>query len=314
MKKNGGTSVDVIIPTYNSLPWLEDSIHSVLSQSYDNLLLYIIDDGSTDKTEDFVLSLRDKRIKYIKKTNSGVSATRNYGIRASSSPYVAFLDADDVWHEDKLKKQMDLISKVDDIGLVYGHTYNIGEDGVILSNLRNYYSGHISEVLANGNFISGSASMVLIPRKVFEDVGVFREDFVNGEDWELWFRISKKYKIDFVPEILASIRQHPGNSQNNTKKMTDGLVHAYHEMKQSLDLTKTEQRLLASYCLFNSAVEYYKIGERKLARKTLFALFRENPPAKSDFEHWLPHINFGVFSKILFSNIVFDYLSKRLDL
>lgn len=305
--------VDVIIPTYNGMPWLEQTLSSVLAQTYQYIKVYVIDDGSNDGTENYMSSVMDKRVTYIKKKNGGVSGARNLGIKSSDSPFIAFLDSDDIWFPEKIEKQIKILKSDNEIGLVYGHHYNIDEDNIILGNLRIYEKGWIFDKLCNGNFIAGSASMAIVRRSVIEDVGTFREDFINGEDWELWLRIAKKYKIDYVPEIIASIRQHPGNAQKNQVKMADALVYAYWQMKNGLPLTKSEQRLMASYCLFNASATYYTNREYTKARKTLLKLFQENPPAPRDFENWKLHIGFGLFTKIMFNNVLLRKISMAIQ-
>lgn len=301
--------VDVIIPTYNGMPWLEQTLSSVLAQTYQYIKVYVIDDGSKDDTESYLATIKDSRVTYIKKKNGGVSSARNVGIQCSSSHFIAFLDSDDLWFPEKLEKQLALMNQDKGIGLVYGHHYNIDEENIILGNLRIYEKGWIFDKLCNGNFIAGSASMALVRRSVINDVGLFREDFINGEDWELWLRIAKKYRVDFVPEIIASIRQHSSNAQNNQTKMADALVYAYWVMKKEMTLNQSQQRLLASYCLFGPAVTYYVNGQYKKARRTLIALFQENPPAPKDFENWKLHVGFGMFTKIIFNNFVFRKIS-----
>ncbi len=303
-------TIDVIMPTYNSLPWLKSAIDSVLSQTYKNLKLYVVDDGSTDDTPQYINSLPDKRVIYIRKDNGGVSSARNLGIKHSGSPFTAFIDADDVWYPTKLEKQMALLQKYPKVGMVYGHLYVIDDEDVIQFNLRIWKRGHLFNDLCAGNVIAGSASMVLVRRDILDRAGLFHEDFINGEDWELWMRISKLCEIDFVPEILAAIRQHPSSAQINKKKMADALVHAFEVMVNEHPFNKDQRTLVASYCLFNAATTYYAIGERRLARKTLLALFRENHQALYDLENWKWRFAAGINTKIMFGNIVFDFIGK----
>lgn len=201
-------TVDVIIPTYNGLPHLKEAVDSVLNQTYKNFCLYVIDDGSTDRgaTEKYIKGLKDRRVKYYKKPNGGQATARNFGIARSSSPYLAFLDADDLWRKDKLEKQLAVFRKKPSVGLVYGLHKLIDADGNVFGDVTYQKRGHLFKYLLSANWISGSGSMVLIKREVFERVGVFREDFLIGEDWEMWLRIARDYEIDYVPEFLADLR------------------------------------------------------------------------------------------------------------
>lgn len=305
MKKND-IEVDVIIPTYNGMPWLEATVKSVLGQTHEKLTLYIVDDGSTDDTEKYVKSINDSRVVYIKKPNGGQSTARNLGIAKSSSPFVAFLDSDDIWYPEKLEKQLAVFKKNPKVGMVYGHHYLIDENDVIQGNLRHWYRGDIFNELCRGNFISGSASMVLVRREVFDKVGVFRESFLIGEDWEMWLRIAKEYEIDFVPEIIAALRQRSDSMQTNHKKMADGLVQNYFVIKEEFGLTSKQRAELASYSLFHAGAAYLAIGRRRDARRTFLTLFREAPGSVNNWYNWKLHATFGIFSKAILGNPVFD--------
>jgi glycosyltransferase involved in cell wall biosynthesis len=303
--------IDVVIPTYNSMPWIKATVKSVLEQTHANINVYIIDDGSKDDTESFVKSLKDKRIHYVKKENGGVSSARNVGIKHAKSEFIAFVDADDIWYPEKLEKQLKLLQKDSEVGLVYGHHYIIDEEDVVQRNLRIWKRGHVADELSGGNLIAGSASMVLIRRSILNQVGPFREDIINGEDWELWLRIALVSKVDFVPEILAAIRQHPSSAQyhtGNTKRMADSLIYAYGVMKQELGLTPLQRKRVASYCLYNAADLYLRMGERWQAKKILFYLFKENTLAFFQLENWKVHVSYGLFARVIFGNPVFDFV------
>jgi len=309
------TQVDVIIPTFNSLPWLEEAIDSVLDQTHSNLKLIVVDDGSTDETEKFMNSLRDNRVTYLKKDNAGVSSARNMGIANSNSKYIAFLDADDYWSSNKLEEQLKVIDKNINIGLVYGHHYIVDEDNIIQGNNRYYERGYLFDKLLEGNIISGSASMSLIRRSTLEKAGgYFNEDLANGEDWDLWLRIAKISEIDFVPKILAYVRNHNSNSQLNTDKMSENIVRAYEIIGSQFKLTLDQKRRLASTCLYSAAVQYRKSGNYRQARKILFMLFKENPPAYKALVNWKIVIVPGEFMKIIFSSKSIEYFIKTIFL
>lgn len=305
--------IDVIIPTFNSMPWLEYAIDSVLDQTHTNIMLYVIDDGSTDRTYEFMKSLRDDRIVYIRKSNGGVSSARNLGILKSKSEYITFLDADDVWSKNKLEDQLSLLEKRAEIGLVYGHHYVIDTEDIILRNNRYYERGDIFDKLLEGNFISGSASMVMIRRSILDKVGgFFNEELENGEDWELWLRIAKISEIDFVPKILASIRSHELNAQTNLIKMSDSLLRVYDIIRNNFVLSYRQQQTLASTCLYQAAVQYRKAGNYKSARKALFRLFRYNPSSYRALSNWKIAIVPGEFMKIIFASKAAESLKQSI--
>lgn len=295
------TTVDVIIPTYNGMPWLKQTIQSIQAQTHKNLFLYVIDDGSTDDTGSYVKNIKDKRIKYLKKPNGGQATARNYGIKHSSSPYIAFIDSDDVWYPEKLSKQLKLMVVKPQVGMVYGHHYVIDEEGIVVRNLQLWKRGKLFNELLGGNYIAGSASMVLIRRSVFEELGLFHEDFLIGEDWEMWLRISQKYEIDFVPEILAALRALGDGMQTNHKKMSKGLVHMYKVMKIEFALSKKQRRRLANACLLPAADGFLAAGARGDARRTILLLFRENYWSIFNLDNW-PKFRLGLYLRVLFGN------------
>ena len=274
MKKK---TVDVIIPTYNGLPYLKETVQSVLDQTYKELRLYIIDDGSTDKTEVYAKSLKDPRVVYHKKANGGQAESRNLGIKISSSHYVALLDADDVWYPEKLAKQVTVLERDPEIGMVYGLHKLIDDDGKEIGEVTYSKSGRIFHYLLGGNRISGSASMVLVRRSVFDEVGLFHEDFLIGEDWEMWLRIAYQYKIQCIDEFLAALRVRQGGMQQNYLKMAKGLDYMLPIMLKEFDLSPRGKARLKGVCLFESAHFYYMAGEIEAARKNFRKLVRINP-------------------------------------
>ncbi len=305
-------TVDIIIPTYNSLTWLKQTVQSVLDQSFRDFQLYIIDDGSTDDTATYVRHIEDKRVHYTYQENRGQASARNLGIQRSHAPFVAFLDADDIWYPKKLEKQLEIMTKNHQVGLVYGYHYIINDEDIITGSLYIEKRGHLFEELCKGNIIAGSASMAMVRRSVLEQAGFFREDFVNGEDWELWLRISRLCTIDYVPEIIAAIRQHGQSTQANTQKMAEGLLYVFEVMKKEYSLTKSQRIYIASYCLFNAARTFYALGERGLARKTTIRLLRENPRAFIELGNWKVHVASGPYYASLLGNPFFDFTARCL--
>ncbi len=270
-------TVDVIIPTYNGLPYLKDAIRSVLNQTHKDLELYVIDDGSTDDTEAYVASIKDKRVHYHRKKNGGQAEARNLGIKLSDSTYIAFLDADDIWYPEKLEKQVNALGPRDDYAMVYGFHELIDENSKEVGQVRYSRSGDLSHYLLGGNKISGSASMVLIRRNVFDKVGEFREDLMIGEDWEMWLRIAQKYKIYCIEESLAALRVLPGGMQKGYIKMAEGLDYMLPLMLKEFKPGWRGRARLKGVCYFESAHQYYTGGDIDRARKNFRKLVFSNP-------------------------------------
>lgn len=228
--------IDVIIPTYNQSRFILEAIKSIENQTLKPDNIFIVNDGSTDNTEDVVLNYKEKSIipiHYLYKKNSGPNSARNIGLTQSKAEYVAFLDADDVWESDKLEEQIKIFqnSSFKNLGLVYGRYDAIDEDGnkskEKVLDIDNNYKGNAHKALLRANKILGSASCVLIKKDVFKNVGLFDENLRYAEDWEMWLRISEKYTIDYVDKILVHIRRHDKNNSKNRKKQIIGTAKFY---------------------------------------------------------------------------------------
>ena len=199
--------VAVIIPTYNRAHIIRRALHSVLHQTYQNLEVIVVDDGSTDNTEKLVQSFADSRVRYIRhETRMGAPAARNTGINATKADFIAFQDSDDEWLCNKLEKQIDAFSKVDSkVGVVYTGFLRLE------NNIATYYppldrkiiSGDILESLLKGNFITTQAA--LIKRECFVKAGMFDENMPRLQDWELFIRIAKHYEFFCVNEPLLLV-------------------------------------------------------------------------------------------------------------
>ncbi len=222
-------SVSIIIPAYNSREYIGKAIESATSQSFKNIEIFVVDDGSTDGTKDAVESyIRDSKIRYIHQENKGPAAARNLGISKSSGEFIAFLDADDIWLPDKLEQQMPLFDDPE-VALVFSDTEIFG-DGFPFkkhSEFSRFARGDVYAKLIMGNFIPTSS--VVVRRVAMDEAGGFDEDkkISIGEDYFLWLMIARKYKFDFSPESLVKYRIHGGQTSASRIKSYKSLCHIY---------------------------------------------------------------------------------------
>lgn len=205
---NENPLVSVIIPTYNRAQTIIRSIRSVLNQSYQNYEIIVVDDGSTDNTEEVIMKMNSQKIKYIKHShNKGAAAARNTGIKAAKGEYIAFQDSDDEWHPDKLKKQVEIIIKLpNDVGIIYTDMWRV-------KNNKKYYfsSPHIIPedgivyYKALDDYLEGiGLQTTIIRNKCFCELGFFDENFPRLIDYEIFVRFSKKYKFCHIKEPLVT--------------------------------------------------------------------------------------------------------------
>lgn len=212
--------VSIVIATYNYAKYLPIAIESALNQTYKNIEVIVVNDGSTDNTNEAIAPhLNDKRIRYIKQTNSGQTFAKNCGIKNSQGEYIAFLDADDYWMPDKLEKQLSLFSADSAVGVVFSLMKIVGPDNEKVETLKTLkpYKGWVTNHLIIDNFVPFSSS--LVKRECLEKIGNFDETLRMSIDWDIWLKISINYKFDFVDEELIAYRiGHPNQMSKDQEK------------------------------------------------------------------------------------------------
>jgi len=210
-------TVSVIIPTYNRAHLVGRAIRSVLNQTYQDFEIIVVDDCSTDNTEEIVKGFNDHRIRYMRHDrNRGGSAARNTGIKASQGKYIAFLDSDDEWLPEKLEKQIEkAVCFGEEVGLIYaGEKVIEAETGHCIAEKVPSLEGDVYSLLLEGDFI-GSCSSVFVSKKAIESIGGFDEQLVSRQDWDCWLRVAKNYKIACVKAIM--VLRYVGQSQISGK-------------------------------------------------------------------------------------------------
>ncbi len=270
--------VSVIIPTYNRASLLPRAIKSVLNQTFKDFELIIVDDCSTDNTEEVVeeFQKKDKRIKYLRlKKNSGAPAhPRNVGIKNSQGKYIAFLDNDDEWLPEKLEKQLNLFEKTNNpkLGFVGGNVLIVEEN-----RIKEYKVPKCGDNFQNflSNCLIKSTSSVMIRKIVLEDVNLFDESLESTDDWEMWIRISQKYDFDFVSEPIFKYYFHQQNlsrSKNFLEKIKDNkyIIEKHKAIYKKYPLRK-------SIMIRRVGVLYLLNGDLKEARRHFFKAIKIAP-------------------------------------
>lgn len=202
--------VSVIIPTYNRKNLVKEAINSVLNQVYKNFEIIVVDDDSEDGTKEIEEEFEGK-IRYFYIKNGGVSKARNYGILKSTGEYITFLDSDDLWQKDKLKKQIDLLFKNPEYKICY--TDEIWyRNGIRVNQQKKHYKPSGDIFLDALSLCRISASSIMVEREVFNDIGMFDESLPVCEDYDLWLRMSLKYPIYLINEPLIIKRNGLGEN------------------------------------------------------------------------------------------------------
>jgi len=250
--------ISIVLPTYNRRGVIERAINSVARQSYHNWELIIIDDGSTDGTDELIKRYRGKdNIKYLKQINRGVSVSRNKGISLSKGGYVAFIDSDDEWMEGKLASQLDFFNHHDEIALVFSNATLIRPDGTIASKPEIIKHNH-DEIFGLENVFKDpylGIPTVMIKKDVFDVVGNFDESLNTAEDIDLFLRISLKKPIGYQHEKLVNIYTTEG-SLTATKGERIGTISTFENnifvMKRFID--KNKNICIKNNCDINGAM------------------------------------------------------------
>lgn len=269
--------VSVIIPAYNAENFIRETIESALNQTYKNIEVIVVDDGSTDNTREIVESIDDKRIKYIKQNNMGVSVARNKGIRVSKGEFIALLDHDDIWLPRKLEKQLPLFSD-SQVGLVFSDTIFF-KDGKDLYSIYSKYKpprGWVFRELLKRNFIS--CETVIIRKKALESLDEwFPEDMELSEEYDLFLRLAYKWKFDYVDEPLAKWRIHERNDSSLREHLVaEDYKKIYEKLKSKIpnfeNKYKEELIEFKNFITLKEAIGSWKKGERKKAREKILGV------------------------------------------
>lgn len=227
MQENGMTApvISVIIPNYNYAGYIDQAVDSVLAQTYRNVEITVVDDGSKDGSLDILSSYGDS-IRVIEQKNAGVAVARNTGVAGSSGEMVAFLDADDVWLPQKLERQVQKMASDDEIGLVHCSMRYIDPNGVVCGEISAGKEGHVADdlLLFESGTLIGAGSTALVRRQVFEDAGGFDPRLSTAADWDLGYRIAVRRKVGFVSEPLVLYRTHNSNMHSNIGAMEHDML------------------------------------------------------------------------------------------
>jgi glycosyltransferase involved in cell wall biosynthesis len=267
--------VSVIIPAFNSERYLSDAVESVLNQTYKNFELIVVNDGSTDRTEEILKQYFD-RIQYIYQHNKGVAAARNTGIRVSKGEYVAFLDSDDIWAKNNLRLQINYLKNNPDIGLIYGEIVNFnGHEtdeelwSVIMETPRP--KGHIFQDLILACLFQ--TSTVMVRRRVLDTVGFFNESLPLGEDYDLWLRIAANHKVGYVPDMLCKYRRHASSLTATNLlempwelKVVERALKMFPQEKEKIPSLKLRKRFAKTY--FHNGYAAFLRGQYSLANSS----------------------------------------------
>ena len=218
--------ISIIIPIYNGAIFLEETINSALSQSFKDFEILLINDGSTDNSQEIInkyISKFPNMIKGFYQKNHGVCSARNFGIKEAIGDYIAFLDQDDIWLPEKLDLQFDILDRRKNIGFVMCAYFMIDSKSVRSETKIKYDVGQFNEDIVKELFLRnvlGPPSCALVRKKCFDEIGYFDVNISSGpEDRDMWLRLCKYYSFFFLSDELCGFRFHENNAHKNVNRM-----------------------------------------------------------------------------------------------
>lgn len=293
--------ISIIIPTYNRGWLLVESIKSVINQTYKNIEIIVVDDGSTDDTKNIVgeFQKKDNRIVYIYETNSGgPSRPKNTGVGKATGEYVSFLDDDDEWLPEKLEKQISLFSTDNNKNI----PAIVSCDSVVVNRQKEtpVFSRKkeigLKSILIKNSIFTGT---VLIKTSTIKDMELFDEKLNFLEDWDLWIRIlSNNDNIKFCPNILFKYNIREDNTTKTTggSKKIEALIYVFNK-----NISLYEKYNVSHIIMFRMAVKYYLIKKYSLAKKYFGLSIQKNKMYLPSYAGYI----LSIFNKI--TNPIFSF-------
>lgn len=227
--------VSVIIPSYKCEAYIAETIASVQNQSFKDLEIIVVDDGSPDKQAEVIKSIaeKDSRIQYVYQKNQGVSAARNHGYKLSSGKYIAFLDSDDVWLPNNLELKIQKLGK-GDFGLVHSDAEIINEKSIPQKQFMRGKEGDLLQgMLAWEDAYIPGPSSILLKKEVIDQIGDFDTNLSTAADQDFFFRVASKYAIGRVAQVTWQYRVHDKNMHSNIAAMQKDVIYVYKKARKN---------------------------------------------------------------------------------
>jgi len=316
------TTVSVVIPTYERPKYLPGAIQTALGQTYENIEIIVVDDGSTEPYADEIGAEFPESVTCVRhEENKGLSAARNTGIENASGEYIAFLDDDDRWHQTKIERQVQALETNSDAGLATCLVAAVTPDRELAYCENGTAYGDCAVDLLVGNQI-GTPSRVLVREKCIDEVGGFDESLPTKQDWDFYIRLSQKWDIEAVEDHLCFRTVHESMSSSPESAARDtGAILEKHE-----DLIRRHGRWTQARAEISGRVgrAYLRQYALRDARQKFARAFRLSPSGTrallfllsfthpvivghlTDLKHWLSLKRNGCSDPEIFEGVIFD--------
>lgn len=263
-------SLSVILPIYNGMPYLKEAINSLLNQTYQDFIIYAIDNGSTDGTRDFLLELNNNKVKYIRLEENNLVEALNIGLEIGTTPFVARMDADDISLPTRFEKQIEFLNnnKKNDLVGTFGYYIGVDSRRNFKINLPINHNDIILAMLKKRYAIIHPS--IMFRREILFHDNRYKREYFPCEDFELFLRIGDKVKFANIPERLYSLRiRDESVMQDQLKKSlkiyyTVAKLYAYKYMKEiktdkdtSFQISILKKLDISSLIIYRKGLHYY---------------------------------------------------------
>lgn len=291
----------IIIPLFNKENHIENTLKSVLKQTYANYEIILVNDGSIDGSESKVLNFKDSRIQLYNQKNQGAAMARNLGIEKAKYDYIAFLDADDLWMENHLETLSALIQDFPNAGIYASRYQLIFKEGKIsipkFYGISDDFYGIVPDYFdASLNYAVATSSSIVVPKYIFEKIGNFKTKISSGQDVDMWIRIASKYPVAISAKITASYLHYIENSLSKTP-ILDKKIKDFNDYKLEEEANSSLKKYLDIYRM-EYAMQYKIAGARKESKELYDAILKDNIPLKSRIVYHLPQWILALLLKI----------------
>ena len=289
------TKVSIVTATYNMARYLPGALDSALSQSYPDVDVVVVDDGSTDNTAEVVRPYLP-HVRYFRQEQQGVAAARNRALEMAKGEYVRFLDADDALCPDSLFPQVDLLNQCPQVALVYGPAHVIDSDGKVRGLRKSRFPNGAGTIVPSARafrrLLRGCdicASTVMARMTALQRVGPFRQERVPGEDWDMWLRTAAYFDHAYIPRPLAYYRVHQNSATagNSASDVADSHLNTLRALFARPDLPYRHLESLAYACVDRTTARVAaRLRQRDLLARYLLRALRSHPRLLLEGETW----------------------------
>lgn len=272
--------LSVIVPSYNTAPYVRDTLASLLAQTVRELEVIVVDDGSRDDSLAVLATVADPRLTVAVQANRGLAGARNSGLLLARAPLVGFCDADDLWYARKAERHLALLDRQADVGLTYSFSAYIDEAGAFTGQyLLSRCPAPSARELIRRNHV-GNGSTVVARRDVFARAGLFDESLGSCEDFEMWVRAAacSGYGVRLLPAVLTAYRVRPGSMSTTYDDFVRGYVRALDRFRTYVpDFTPRDAARSHAECLRIASRKAFSDGRVALSRALFLAALRRAP-------------------------------------